>query len=276
MLSFSAAPQSAAPTQSLAAEIQQLKSLLAEPAVRRASQPALQRQGSTVEEVDMVDYQVVEEEDEEMMLRRRCLSLTQLETRGVLTAGSLPGSPVGTPIKGRLIGTPRGTPRNSPRGTPKKMTTPARRAILTPMRSNPNLLAFSKRTDGQEESSLEEQGRNITPLSQTKIPIISKLVSDTNPEEALDLRLEVNKDSPDLETVEPLPGLQEGESPRKALVVVGDPQSPVTTSFGWVGNNSKSGCSTLENEPEEIDDELALEVTENEMVTVMVVNQTSR
>ena len=276
MLSFSAAPQSAAPTQSLAAEIQQLKSLLAEPAVRRASQPALQRQGSTVEEVDMVDYQLVEEEDEEMMLRRRCLSLTQLETRGVLTAGSLPGSPVGTPIKGRLIGTPRGTPRNSPRGTPKKMTTPARRAILTPMRSSPNLLAFSKRTDGQEESSLEEQGRNITPLSQTKIPIISKLVSDTNPEEALDLRLEVNKDSPDLETVEPLPGLQEGESPRKALIVIGDPQSPVTTSFGWVGNNSKSGCSTLENEPEEIDDELALEVTENEMVTVMVVNQTSR
>jgi len=272
-----AAPQSAAPTQSLAAEIQQLKSLLAEPAVRRASQPALQRQGSTVEEVDMVDYQLVEEEEEEMMLRRRCLSLTQLETRGVLTAGSLPGSPVGTPIKGRLIGTPRGTPRNSPRGTPKKMTTPARRAILTPMRSNPNLLAFSKRTDGQEESSLEEQGRNITPLSQTKIPSISKLVSDTNhDEEALDLRLEVNEDSPDLETVEPLPGLQEGESPRKALVVVGDPQSPVTTSFGWVGNNSKSGCSTLENEPEEIDDELALEVTENEMVTVMVVNQTSR
>jgi len=225
----------------------------------------------------MVDYQLVEEEDEEMMLRRRCLSLTQLETRGVLTAGSLPGSPVGTPIKGRLIGTPRGTPRNSPRGTPKKMTTPARRAILTPMRSNPNLLAFSKRTDGQEESSLEEQGRNITPLSQTKIPSISKLVSDTNhDEEALDLRLEVNEDSPDLETVEPLPGPQEGESPRKALVVVGDPQSPVTTSFGWVGNNSKSGCSTLENEPEEIDDELALEVTENEMVTVMVVNQTSR
>jgi len=33
---------------------------------------------------------------------------------------------------------------------------------------------------------------------------------------------------------------------------------------------------SLENEPEEIDDELALEVTENEMVTVMVVNQTSR
>ena len=225
----------------------------------------------------MVDYQLVEEEDEEMMLRRRCLSLTQLDTRGVLTAGSLPGSPVGTPIKGRLIGTPRGTPRNSPRGTPKKMTTPARRAILTPMRSNPNLLASSIRTEEQEESSLEEQGRNITPLSQTKIPSISKLVSDTNhDEEALDLRLEVNEDSPDLETVEPLPGLQEGESPRKALVVVGDPQSPVTTSFGWVGNNWKSGCSTLENEPEEIDDELALEVTENEMVTVMVVNQTSR
>ena len=276
MLSFSAAPQSAAQTQSLAAEIRQLKSLLAEPAVRRASQPALQRQGSTVEEVDMVDYQMVEEEDEEMMLRRRCLSLTQLETRGVLTAGSLPGSPVGTPIKGRLIGTPRGTPRNSPRGTPKKMTTPARRAILTPMRSNPNLLASSIRTEEQEESSLEEQGTDITLLSQTKISSISKLVSDTNPEEALDLRLEVNKDSPDLETVEPLPGLQEGESPRKALVVVGDPQSPVTTSFGWVGNNSKSGCSTLENEPEEIDDELALEVTENEMVTVMVVNHTSR
>merc|ERR1712013_182699 len=214
-----APPQSAAPTQSLAAEIQQLKSLLAEPAVRRASQPALQRQGSTVEEVDMVDYQVVEEEEEEeMMLRRRCLSLTQLETRGVLTAGSLPGSPVGTPIKGRLIGTPRGTPRNSPRGTPKKMTTPARRAILTPMRSNPNLLAFSKRTDGQEESSLEEQGRNITPLSQAKISSISKLVSDTNhDEEALDLRLEVNEDSPDLETVEPLPGLHPAEALGAAL-----------------------------------------------------------
>ena len=224
----------------------------------------------------MVDYQMVEEEeDEEMMLRRRCLSLTQLETRGVLTAGSLPGSPVGTPIKGRLIGTPRGTPRSSPRGTPKKMTTPARRAILTPMRSNPNLLASSIRTEEQEESSLEEQGRDITLLSQTKISSISKLVSDTNPEEVLNLRLEVNKDSPDLETVEPLPGLQEVESPRKALVVVGDPQSPVTTSFGWVGNNSKSGCSTLENEPEQDHNELALEVTENEMVTVMV-NQTSR
>ena len=276
MLSFSAPPQSAAPAHSLAAEIQQLKSLLAEPAVRRASQPSLQRQGSTVEEVDMVDYQLVEEEEEEMMLRRRCLSLTQLETRGVLTAGSLPGSPVGTPIKGRLLGTPRGTPRNSPRGTPKKMTTPARRAILTPMRSNPNLLASSKRTDEQEESSLVEQGRDITKLSQTKISSISKLVSDTNhDEEALDLRLEVNEDSPDLETVEPLPGLKEGESPRKVLVVVGDPQSPVTTSFGWVGNNSKSGCSTLENEPEEDHDELALEVTKNEMVTVMV-NQTSR
>ena len=156
------------------------------------------------------------------------------------------------------------------------MTTPARRAILTPMRSNPNLLASSKRTDEQEESSLVEQGRDITKLSQTKISSISKLVSDTNhDEEALDLRLEVNEDSPDLETVEPLPGLKEGESPRKVLVVVGDPQSPVTTSFGWVGNNSKSGCSTLENEPEEDHDELALEVTKNEMVTVMV-NQTSR
>jgi len=272
-----ALPQSAAPTQSLAAEIQQLKSLLAEPAVRRASQPALQRQGSTVEEVDMVDYQMVEEEEEEMMLRRRCLSLTQLETRGVLTVGSLPGSPVGTPIKGRLLGAPKGSPRNSPRGTPKKMTTPARRVILTPMRSNPNLLASSKRTDEQEESSLEEQGRDVTTLSQTRIPNISKLGSDANhDEEALDLRREVNEDSPNMETAEPLPGLQEGESPRKALIVVGDPQSPVTTSFGWVGNNSKSGCSTLENEPEEIDDELALEVTENEMVTVMVVNQTSR
>merc|ERR1719323_1506443 len=74
--------QPAAPAESLAAEIQQLKNLLAEPGVRRASQPVLQRQGSVVEEVDMVDCQLVEEgeEEEEMMLRRRCLSLTQLQT----------------------------------------------------------------------------------------------------------------------------------------------------------------------------------------------------
>jgi len=41
--------QPAAPAHSLAAEIQQLKNLLAEPGVRRSSQPSLQRQGSTVE-----------------------------------------------------------------------------------------------------------------------------------------------------------------------------------------------------------------------------------
>jgi len=137
--------QPVAPAQSLAAEIQQLKNLLAEPGVRRGSQPALQRQGSVVEEVDMVDCQLEEEEEEEMMLRRRCLSLTQLETRSF---SSLPSSPLGTPLKNRLLGTPS---KSSPKGTPKKMAaTPVRRPILTPARSNPTLLTPSRNQKREE------------------------------------------------------------------------------------------------------------------------------
>ena len=148
ILSSPAPRQPAAPAQSLAAEIQQLKNLLAEPGVRRASHPALQRQGSVVEEVDMVDCQLEEEEEEEMMLRRRCLSLTQLETRSF---SSLPSSPLGTPLKNRLLGTPS---KSSPKGTPKKMAaTPVRRPILTPVRSNPTLLT-PVRNQKQEEPDL--------------------------------------------------------------------------------------------------------------------------
>jgi len=36
------------------------------------------------------------------------------------------------------------------------------------------------------------------------------------------------------------------DSPRKALVVAGDPQSPITTSFGWMEENLEVGSQFLE------------------------------
>merc|ERR1719362_2174790 len=99
----------------------------------------------------MVDCQL--EEEEEMTLRRRCLSLTQLETRSVSLGSSLPSSPLRTPLKSRLLGTPS---KSSSKGTPKKMAaTPVRRPILTPVRSNPTLLT-PVRNQKREEPPWEE------------------------------------------------------------------------------------------------------------------------
>jgi len=327
--------QPAAPAQSLAAEIQQLKSLLAEPGVRRASQPALQRQGSIVEEVDMVDCQLEEEEEEEMMLRRRCLSLTQLETRSFSLGSSLPSSPLGTPVKNRLLGTPS---KSSPKGTSKKMAaTPVRRPILTPVRSNPSLLT-PVRNQKRETPSCEEEGGpahcrgNVDELdlgqreetgmlqeggSQEHLEDHTTVAhSAQHEEEALDLRVgleaegdlsggvllgsgkqtDVHLHQPHLllEEREPVisssspqsqvaqSGLMECTttgSPRKALIVAGDPQSPTTTSFGWM-EGSLEGRSTLMKGELTVGSLLTergegtLEVTERE--EVMVVEQISR
>ena len=299
--------------------------------MRRASQPALQRQGSIVEEVDMVDCQVEEEEEEEMMLRRRCLSLTQLETRSISSANSLPSSPLGTPLKSRLLGTPS---KNSPRGTPKKTTaTPARRPILTPVRSNPTLLTPVRNQIREKPSWEEEAGRdqegNVSVLQkedsqehledQTILPQSAQL--SRHGEEALDLRvgfgakddlsggvfLELGEETdvhlhqsdqqmplfldqrePDPETAGSLSSRQWMESgmvcsstgsPRKALVVAGDPQSPITTSFGWV-EGSLEGESMLMKGELRVGSlltekgEMPLKVTEKE--EVVVVEQISR
>ena len=299
--------------------------------MRRASQPALQRQGSIVEEVDMVDCQVEEEEEEEMMLRRRCLSLTQLETRSISSANSLPSSPLGTPLKSRLLGTPS---KNSPRGTPKKTTaTPARRPILTPVRSNPTLLTPVRNQIREKPSWEEEAGRdqegNVSVLQkedsqehledQTILPQSAQL--SRHGEEALDLRvgfgakddlsggvfLELGEETdvhlhqsdqqmplfldqrePDPETAGSLSSRQwvesgmvcsSTDSPRKALVVAGDPQSPITTSFGWV-EGSLEGESMLMKGELRVGSlltekgEMPLKVTEKE--EVVVVEQISR
>ena len=259
ILSSPAPRQPAAPAQSLAAEIQQLKNLLAEPGVRRASHPALQRQGSVVEEVDMVDCQLEEEEEEEMMLRRRCLSLTQLETRSF---SSLPSSPLGTPLKNRLLGTPS---KSSPRGTPKKMAaTPVRRPILTPARSNPTLLTPSRNQkreeppweEGQvqrgdvdeldlghgEETGMLQEGGSQEHLEDDT----TDAHSAQHEEEALDLRVGLEAEG-DLSGGVLLECSTTG-SPRKALVVAGDPQSPITTSFGWVEGNLEEGSMLIKEE----------------------------
>ena len=68
-------------------------------------------------------------------------------------------------------------------------------------------------------------------------------------------------------------------SPRKALIVAGDPQSPTTTSFGWM-EGSLEGRSTLMKGELTVGSLLTergegtLEVTERE--EVMVVEQISR
>jgi len=301
--------QPAAPAQSLAAEIQQLKNLLAEPGVRRASQPALQRQGSVVEEVDMVDCQLVEEEEEEMMLRRRCLSLTQLETRPL--SSSLPSSPLGTPMKNRLLG----TPSKSLRGTPKKMVaTPVRRPILTPARSNPTLLSPIRRNQKSEIPSREEdqgqrcnvdeldlgQGEKTDLILQDKGGLAHFEAQTTvdpsaqHEEEALDLRVGLEADGvllemgnqinvqlhqPHLLLDERDPAVVSTGSPKKALVVAGDPQSPTTTSFGWVEGDLEGRSTLLKGELRvgslrTESREGVMEVTESE--EIVVVEQISR
>ena len=258
--------------------------------MRRASQPALQRQGSIVEEVDMVDCQLEEEEEEEMMLRRRCLSLTQLETRNFSLGSSLPSSPLGTPLKNRLLGTPS---KSSPKGTPKKMAaTPIRRPILTPVRSNPTLLTpvrnqKREKLPWEEEGGQDERGKvdELEPGEGEERDKLQEggslelLEDQTTVEEALDLRvgLEAEGDLSGgvlfelgkqtdlhlhqthllLEEREPVVSLASSQwvesgllecsstgSPRKALVVAGDPQSPTTTSFGWMEGHLE-GRSTL-------------------------------
>jgi len=332
--------QPTAPAQSLAAEIQQLKNLLAEPGVRRASQPSLQRQGSIVEEVDMVDCQLDEEEGEEMTLRRRCLSLTQLETRTM--SSSLPSSPLGTPLKSRLLGTPT---KSSPKGTSKRTaTTPVRRPILTPVRSNPALLTpvrnikrdeipVSYNEDGgnveqsvkmytldpgkgEEDARLQEEGFQSPFENQNTVADPAQCRN--HGEKALDLRvgfgskgdlpgggvligvgeetdvedhqsshkepLPLDRREPEYETVVSMSSTQwmedrsmcSTDSPRKTLVVAGDPQSPITTSFGWIEGGLEEG-STLAGEKLRVESLLldtklegggSLEVSEREEVVI--------
>merc|ERR1719209_1479501 len=209
-----------------------------------------------------------------MMLRRRCLSLTQLDTRSISLASSLPSSPLRTPLKSRILGTPS---KNSPRGSPKKTTAPPiRRPILTPVRSNPTLLT-PVRNQKREKPSWEEEGRdqggegNVGVIQkddsleylEDQSTLAQSAQLGSHGEEALDLRvgfgakddlsgevfLELGEETdvhlhqplqqgpldqrvPDPETVVSLSSRQwvesgmvcsSSDSPRKALVVAGDP-----------------------------------------------------
>ena len=288
----------------------------------------------------MVDCQLDEEEGEEMTLRRRCLSLTQLETRTM--SSSLPSSPLGTPLKSRLLGTPT---KSSPKGTSKRTaTTPVRRPILTPVRSNPALLTpvrnikrdeipVSYNEDGgnveqsvkmytldlgkgEEDARLQEEGFQRPFENQNTIA--DPAHCRNNGEKALDLRvgfgskgdlpgggvligvgeetdvedhqsshkepLPLDRREPEYETVVSMSSTQwmedrsmcSTDSPRKTLVVAGDPQSPITTSFGWIEGGLEEG-STLAGEKLRVeslllDTELegggSLEVSEREEVVI--------
>ena len=271
----------------------------------------------------MVDCQLEEEEEEEMTLRRRCLSLTQLETRSVSLGSSLPSSPLRTPLKSRLLGTPT---KSSSKGTPKKMTAaPVRRPVLTPVRSNPTLLTPVRnqkqdKPSWEEEVGLDQEGKgdegdlgddeaevaelqeggSLEHLEDQNLVAHSAQPS-SHGEEALDLRVgfgaKENSSDGVLEPLQHQPLLLDErepvvsslastqsqwemcsslDSPRKALLVAGDPQSPITTSFGWVEGNLEGGSQLVREElrvGSDLEGEGSLIVTEGE---VLVVEQISR